>query len=90
MYGFKGFCEDFFNKYPRYFISPLRLSGSSIESLFSQYKYCAGDSAKYAICRASNLIQQTVCSHHSGVGYHDKEMSTAVLPLKKIYGQKNK
>uniref|UniRef100_A0A1X7SVI9 Uncharacterized protein n=1 Tax=Amphimedon queenslandica TaxID=400682 RepID=A0A1X7SVI9_AMPQE len=94
MYGFKGFCEDFFNKYPGYFISPLCLFGSSIESLFSQYKYYAGgklDSANNAICRASNLIQKTVCSHHSGVGYRDNEMSTAVLPLKKkIYGQKNK
>ena len=96
VYGFKAFCNDFFKRYPGYVISPLplRLSGLSIESLFNQYKYSTGgklDSANYVISCASNLIQQTVCNHHSGAGYRDVAMSTPVLPLKKkIYGQKSK
>ena len=42
VYGFKAFCKYFLEKYPGYFISPLRISGSSVESLFSQYKHNAG------------------------------------------------
>lgn len=37
-----GFCETFLSKYPGYFISPLRLSGSAVETIFSQYKYTCG------------------------------------------------
>ena len=36
--GFKAFCKYFLEKYPEYFISPLRISGSAMESLFSQYE----------------------------------------------------
>lgn len=94
VYGFKAFCKDFFTRYPGYFISPLRLSGSAIESIFSQYKYCAGgklDASNFATARASNLIQQTAASHHSGIGYRDNTLATASLPLKKkSYGKKIK
>ena len=61
-YGFKQFCKYFLEKYPGYFISPLRVSGSAVESLFSQLKYNAGgklDSVNYATARASCLIKQT-------------------------------
>ena len=84
MYGFKAFCEEFLTQYPDYFVSPLRLSGSSIESLFSQYKYCAGgklDAANYSVARASNLIKQTVKNHHSGADYRNSEINTTLLPL---------
>ena len=89
VYGFKAFCKDFFTRYPGYFISPLCLSGSAIESIFSQYKYCVG--SHFATARASNLIQQTAASHHSGIGYRDNTLATASLPLKKkSYGKKIK
>jgi len=40
--GFRAFTKWFFETYPDYFIAPLWLSGSAVESLFSQYKHNAG------------------------------------------------
>ena len=81
MYGFKSFCDDFFSRYQAgYYISPLRISGSAVESLFSQYKYSAGgklDAANFASTRSAHLIKQTVSTHHSGKGYRDGELSIA-------------
>jgi len=50
VYSFKAFCQWFLMAYPTYFVSPLRLSGSAVESLLSQYKFAAGgklDSVNY-------------------------------------------
>ena len=41
VYGFDSFCVYFLNKYPDRFVSPLRVTGSAVESLFSQYKRSA-------------------------------------------------
>ena len=88
----RSFCK-YFSRYPGYFISPLRLSGSAVESLFGQYKYSAGgklDAANYSTARAANLVKQTVSSHHSGKGYRDSTISTKTLPLKmKVYRKSN-
>ena len=91
VHGFKEFCEDYFKKHPGYFVSPLRISGSAVESLFSQYKYNAGgklDACNYVTARCAHLVQQTVSVHHSGVGYRDQTLATMQLPLrKKNYGK---
>ena len=75
LYGFKAFCEDFLKKYPGYFISPLRICGSAVESLFSQYKHNAGgklDACNYVTARCAPLVQQSVSAHHSGAGFHNQ------------------
>ena len=41
-YGFIGLCEDFLSRHPEYFIVPVRISGSAIESVFSCLKYISG------------------------------------------------
>ena len=67
-------------------MSPLRISGSAVESLFSKYKYNAGgklDPCNYITATCANLVQQTLSSHHSGVGYHDETLTSTQLPLKK-------
>jgi hypothetical protein len=73
-------------------LSPLRVSGSAVETLFSQYKYSAGgklDAANYSTARAANLIKQSVSSHHSSKHYRDFEMLIPSLPLeKKTYGNR--
>lgn len=93
VYGFHAFCKHFFDQYPGYFVSPLRLSGSAVESLFSQYKNNAGgklDACNYVTSRAADLIKQTVASHHSGKGYRDKDLQIAYIPLKmKEYNKKS-
>ena len=91
VYGFTLFCKHFLAKYPGYYISPLRVSGSAVETLFSQFKYNAGgklDSANYQTARAACLIKQTVATHHSGKDYRNNELyiDHMKLPLqKKIY-----
>ena len=42
VYGFIGLAKYFFESHPDYFLSPLRISGSAVESLFGQYKYMSG------------------------------------------------
>ena len=66
VYGFWGFCTYFFQKYPGYFVSPLRISGSAVESLFSQFKHNARgklDSCNYlrqGVHTWSNKVQLTI------------------------------
>ena len=94
MYGLKGLCTWFFETYPTHFISPLRLSGSSVESLFSQYKHSSGgklDSVNFVTSRAAYLVKQSVTSHHSGKQYRDQLLDTVEVPLhKKQYNRQAK
>ena len=39
--GFMGLCQDFFSRNPGYYVQPVRVNGSVIESLFSRFKYHA-------------------------------------------------
>ena len=86
MHGFEGFCHDFLNRHDDYFISPLWLSGSAVESLFSQYKRIAGsrlDAVNFVNARAAQLIQQTVTSHHSGTDYRDQKLDISHIELER-------
>jgi len=77
--------------YRTYFISPIHLSGSAVESLFSQYKFTAGgklDSVNYTTARAAHLIKQCASSHHSGTDYRDESLNFIETPLsRKHYNQ---
>jgi len=91
VYGFQAFCKWFLQTCPTYFISPLRLSGSAVESLFSHYKFTAGgklDSVNYTTARAAHLIKQSAASHHSGVSYRDENLTFIETPLeRKVYNK---
>lgn len=91
VYGMTGFAEWFLHEYPNHFISPIRLSGSAVETLFSQFKHCSGgklSSSNYAVARASHLIKHTVSSHHSSKGYRDVPLDLPECALqKKKYGK---
>jgi len=53
-------CRFFINRYPDRFVSPLRVSGSAVESLFGQYKRSTGrklDAANYTVSRAAQLVK---------------------------------
>lgn len=94
MYGFCGFCEDFLQHHPQHFVSPLRVSGSAVETLFGQYKYASGgklDAANYATARAACLVRDIVTPHHSGKGYRDATLNNVVTPLeRKKYNKQQK
>ena len=66
---------------------------SAVESLFSQYKYCAGgkiDAANYAYSKHVHLVTQCVAQHHSGKYYRDEITTFMELPLtKKQYNRSN-
>ncbi len=92
--GFKLLCKDFIARYPDYFISPLRVSGSSVETLFAQYKHLSGnklDSVNYTTARAKYLCNKSVvASHHSGKYYWDMPLNVPKVQLhKKKYGNRN-
>ena len=95
MHGFESFCVYFLNRYPDRFVSPLRISGSAVESLFSQYKRSAGgklDATNYPISRAAQLIKQTISTHHSGSCYRNLCLDTCENDIhlkRKKYGKVN-
>ena len=54
MYGsFIGLHEEFLTSHPGYFISPIRVNGSAIESVFSCLKYIAGGNLASTNCPSS-------------------------------------
>ncbi|XP_019856162.1 PREDICTED: uncharacterized protein LOC109584761 [Amphimedon queenslandica] len=93
IYGFNMFCKHFLKKHPGYFVSPLRVSGSAVETLFSQFKYSSGgklDAANYGYSRAVSLVKQVTSTHHSGKDYRDGQLHINNLPLtKKVYNKKD-
>ena len=92
VYGFIELTQSFLESNPGYFLSPLRISGSAVETLFGQYKYMSGsklDAVNYATCRSKYITKQAV--HHSGQFYRDENLDIPVAPLqKKKYNTKNK
>ena len=87
VYGFIAFCRWFFSEYPSYYIVPLRVSGSAVETLFAQYKYLCGsklDAVNYTTARSKYLCKKKVeATHHSGRYYRDMPLNTPDAPLKK-------
>ena len=84
VYGFTALAEHFLENHPGYFLSPLRISGSAVETLFGQYKYMSGsklDAANYPTCRSKYLANQAV--HHSGQFYRDQDLTIPVAPLER-------
>ena len=84
VYGFTALTKNFLENHPGYFLSPLRISGSAVETLFGQYKYMSGsklDAANYPTCRSKYLANQAV--HHSGQFYRDQDLTIPVAPLEK-------
>ena len=79
MHGFLLFCEWFFTSVSpdgRYFISPLRIKGSALESIFSVLKHTSGGNLS-AIAYSpvlGRLINRKdlVVNQHSEKGYRDQ------------------
>ena len=92
--GFTEFCSDFLSRQRGYFVSPLRLSGSAVESIFGQFKYNARgklDAANYQVARAALLTKQASECHHSGKGYRDVPLYVQEVPIeRKVYRRKQK
>ena len=91
-YSFPAFARSFLEEFPEHFISPLRLSGSAVETLFSQFKHTAGSkfsSTNYSTASAAHLVKHTVAYHHRSVSYRDVPLNLSDCTLeKKKYGCK--
>ena len=58
--SFTEFCSDFLSRNNGYFVSPLHLSGSAVESIFGEFKYNARgklDASNYQVARAALLTK---------------------------------
>jgi len=58
-----GYTSWFLDEYPDHFVSPVRLSGSAIETLFSQFKHTHGgklSATNYSTARAAHLVNRDV------------------------------
>ena len=79
VYGFLAFCEWFFtNVSPdgKYFISPLRINGSALESIFSVLKHTSGGNLSAlnygpSLGRFIYRKGQVVVNQNSETGYRD-------------------
>ena len=59
--GFTGLCQDFIAEHPGYFVIPVRITGSAIESVFSCLKNISGGnltSINYTTSLASLATQR--------------------------------
>ena len=84
--GFTEFCQDFLSRHGTHFVSPLRLSGSAVESILGQVKYSIGgklDAASYQVARAAFLTKQAVEWHHCGKDYRDVPLHVHDVPLER-------
>lgn len=63
-YGYREFCKDFLQRHPGYFVYPLRLTGSAVETIFSRLKFITGGhlSAVNNASARANLL--TRCEVH--------------------------
>ena len=62
-YGFEDFLEAFFEENPNYYVLPLKLNGSAVETLFSQFKYESHGkltSANYSTARKTILLKKDI------------------------------
>ena len=85
--GFLPFCEDFLQDHPGYYLLPMKLNGSAVETLFSQMKYNANGkltSTNFETAKKAILLKRDVNGHHaSGKGYRDVPIYTQEMPLRK-------
>ena len=75
VYGFTQFCTWFVERHPEYFIAPLRINGSGIESIFSLFKFCAAgklSANNYGSIRGRVITgKEVVLNSNSERGYRD-------------------
>lgn len=89
-YGIIGFCEDFIRRHPGYYVVPVRVSGSAVETVFAQLKHAAGgrlSATTIHLLEHPSLVFLTQRSlhtvHSSGKSYRDSALHSSDMPLQK-------
>ena len=88
-YGFIGFSKQFIAEHPGYYVTPLRVNGSAIETLFSQLKQGSGGTltaSSYSSARSKLLTKRAVHGPHVKDSYRDAPLyiRETELPVKKL------
>ena len=78
--GFIGLCEEFLTSHPGYFIAPIRVNGSAIESVFSCLKYIAGGNLASTNYPSSLASYKTQTDDHAAVNPHAEEGYRTEVP----------
>ena len=63
VYGFINFTESFLREHPDYYVVPLKLNGSAVETLFSQFKFETHgklSSLNYSTARKSVILKKDI------------------------------
>ena len=78
-HGFKGLCEGFLAQHPEYYIGPVRITGSAIETVFSSLKYISGgnlSSINYSSSLSGLITQREISGDSKGEdGYRNLSMN---------------
>ena len=85
--GFVGLCTDFLAGNPDYYIIPVRVNGSVVESYFSQLKFSSGgqlSASNYATAQASvETTKATSTKRSRESDYRDAGLEIHPVQLKK-------
>ena len=85
--GFLGFCQEFLQNHPGYFITPVRINGSAVESYFSQLKYAARgqlSAVNYETAQAAIETSKAASTKRpSEADYRDAGLDIQPVQLKK-------
>ena len=85
-YGFTEFCQSFLHTFPGYYIWPLRLNGSALETIFSQLKFSMNGhltSVNYAPALATLKLKRQIHGWRGKYVYRRTPLYVRELPLKR-------
>lgn len=85
-YGFTEFCQCFLQRFPGYYIWPLRLNGSALETIFSQLKFSMNgqlSSVNYAPALATLKLKRRIHGQRGKFVYRKTPLYVRELPLKR-------
>lgn len=96
VFGFTGFVQNFLQLHPDYYVFPLKVNGSAVETLFSQFKFETNSkltSVNYQTARSRVLMKRELQgSAKAAHGYRDTPLyiKEKKLKRKKVQQAKDK
>ncbi|XP_044171448.1 uncharacterized protein LOC114975022 isoform X1 [Acropora millepora] len=68
-YGFREFCQEFLQRFPGYYIVPLKINGSGIETIFSQLRFSTTGNlsgSNYGYALSALTLRRSLHGHGHG------------------------
>lgn len=90
VHGFKEFTADFLLDHLGYAIYPVRINGSAVETLFSQFKHATSSQlsgVNYSSAKASILTRGSIQGKKTNHGYRSAPLFLRQQTQKKAYCQ---